>query len=491
MPKKQTLSIIRLLVIGTVALYLILLIPDSTSTPFTAAPANAFAWNMDDHWLALEQVFQEARTMPAASRDSLIKNSIQQAEVILADLQRDSLVPYNDARYAALLQHFFAMAPRFAAAKESAWLTTYYNTTRAQIKKHAQRWNLHDEAQRAMLYRLLYGLRAGMEEVLLQADTIAFDPVQRVTYEPSSTPSTLLQGIQVHSGDLLVSRGGAEVSAFISRGNDYPGNFSHVALLYIDEKTNTPYFIEAHIEKGVAVATASDYLRDRKLRFMVLRPRADLAQLQHNPMLPHQAAALALEQTSMRHIPYDFKMNFHDSTAMFCSEVGSFAYKKYGVELWQASSTISAQGTADWLNAFGVENFVTQMPSDLEYDPQLSIVAEWCDPQTLLKDHIDNAVMDALLERANEGLDIGYNLWLLPPARIVKGFSMLQNALGIPGIIPEGMSATRGLKNNAFVALYAETRLKTEASINRFMNVNGYRPPYWQMVSMARQACAD
>jgi hypothetical protein len=315
--------------------------------------------------------------------------------------------------------------------------------------------------------------------------------VQLVTNEPSSTPSAILQGIRVHSGDLLVSRGGAEVSAFISRGNDYPGNFSHVALLYVDADTRKPYFIEAHIEKGVAIATAEEYLKDKKLRFMVLRPRADLPALQQHPELPHAAAALALQEANQRHIPYDFKMNFHDTTAMFCSEVGSYAYGKKGIQLWQSTSTISAQGTVNWLNAFGVENFITQMPSDLEYDPQLSIVAEWCDPQTLMKDHIDNAVMDALLERANEGLEIGYNHWLLPLARIVKGFSLIQNALGKPGIIPEGMSATRGLKNNDFVALYNTVRKKTEAEIENFIRENGYRPPYWQLVAIANRASKE
>src|SRR5690606_42102715 len=124
--------------------------------------------------------------------------------------------------------------------------------------------------------------------------------------EPSATPSTLLQGIRVHSGDLLVSRGGAEVSAFISRGNDYPGNFSHVALLHVSEDGNAS-FIEAHIEKGVAIATAEEYLKDKKLRFMVLRPRADLAQLKQNPLLPHQVAKFAMQESEKRHIPYDFK----------------------------------------------------------------------------------------------------------------------------------------------------------------------------------------
>ena len=89
-----------------------------------------------------------------------------------------------------------------------------------------------------------------------------------VNDEPSATPFVDVMGIKVHSGDLLVSRGGAEVSAFISRGNDFPGNFSHVAIIHIDKETNKPYFVEAHIEKGVAIATLEHYLKDKKLRFM-------------------------------------------------------------------------------------------------------------------------------------------------------------------------------------------------------------------------------
>ncbi|MCU0357651.1 MAG: hypothetical protein MUE95_08725 [Cyclobacteriaceae bacterium] len=482
---------LKYMVLSAVIIYLLLLIPDRNPAPFHAAPSNPFAWNMDDHWQELETIFQQARSLDSERLDSLLKQSSAEANYVLASVQRDSVVSYDDARYEDLLKHFFVMASLHAAARESDWIVSYYNAVRDQVKKHSHHWDLNDEAQRATLYRLLYGLRAGMEEVLLQADTINFNPVQLVTNEPSSTPSAILQGIRVHSGDLLVSRGGAEVSAFISRGNDYPGNFSHVALLYVDADTRKPYFIEAHIEKGVAIATAEEYLKDKKLRFMVLRPRADLPALQQHPELPHAAAALALQEANQRHIPYDFKMNFHDTTAMFCSEVGSYAYGKKGIQLWQSTSTISAQGTVNWLNAFGVENFITQMPSDLEYDPQLSIVAEWCDPQTLMKDHIDNAVMDALLERANEGLEIGYNHWLLPLARIVKGFSLIQNALGKPGIIPEGMSATRGLKNNDFVALYNTVRKKTEAEIENFIRENGYRPPYWQLVAIANRASKE
>jgi hypothetical protein len=468
--------------------YFLLTLPDKQSIIIQPAQANPFAWNMDSTWSSLEKEFTRVRKFDIAERDSLAAIFISEAEQQLAELQADSLILYDDIRLKQLLDHSFSMAPLFATLQHQEAYLRQYSAFRALIKHKSQHWNIQEPDQRIAVYTLLYGMRAAVEEVLLQADTINFNPILTVTDEPSVTPSAIIQGIRIHSGDLLVSRGGAEVSAFISRGNDYPGNFSHVALVYINATNNQPWFIEAHIEKGVAIATAEEYLNDKKLRFMVLRPRFNLPQLQANPMLPHDAAKTAYEESMRRHIPYDFKMNFYDSSSMFCSEVGSFAYRQHGLHLWQAESTISAPGTVQWLNTFGVENFVTQMPSDLEYDPQLSLVAEWCDPETLLKDHLDNAVMDALLERANAGMEIGYSRWLLPLARIVKAYSMLLNSLGKPGIIPEGMSATQALKNNSFVDLYQQTKKNTEEKINSFRKEKGYRPPYWVMVAFARQS---
>jgi len=263
-------------------------------------------------------------------------------------------------------------------------------------------------------------------------------------------------------GDLLVSRGGAEVSAFISRGNDFPGNFSHVAIIHINEETNEPYLVEAHIEKGVAIATLDEYLNDKKLRFMVMRPRIDLEQMIANPMLPHEASLYIFNESQTRHIPYDFKMDYYDSSAMFCSEVGSYAYKQFGINLWESESTISSNGIIEWLNNFGVENFVTQMPSDLEYDPMLSVVAEWRDKEILFQDHVDNAVMDALISRANEGEKLDYNLWMLPVARVIKGYSLFLNSIGKEGVIPEGMGAVTALKNTDFVDRFKKCKSITE-----------------------------
>ncbi|UEG51179.1 hypothetical protein LK994_06785 [Ferruginibacter lapsinanis] len=479
-------------IIVAVVLYLVLLIPDMGNNNKIVQPSQQpFEWKSDALWLQLEENFREARQSSVATLDSGIQSLNQVLNTKLVALQNKT-VAATDTDLASIQNIFFSLAPLVAVRQQALPdFIDYYNHFRVFIKQQSRQWDVNDPASRNSIYSLLYGMRQAVEEVLLQRDTVKFPSAMFVTPERSYTPATKIFGIEVHSGDLLVSRGGAEVSALISRGNDYPGNFSHVALIYVEEKTNRPYLIEAHIEKGVAVSSVEQYVKDKKLRFMVMRLRADLSSVKADSMLPQKAAKQMYEHALEGHIPYDFKMNFHDSSALFCSEVASYTYKNNGVQLWQAVSTISSQGVVNWLHDFGVENFVTQMPADLEYDPQLSVVAEWRDPETLFKDHIDNAVMDALLEKANEGKQIGYNIWQLPLVRIIKGYCMIQNIFGKPGMIPEGMSATQALKNQTFVAMHVNTKTKVEALAAKFKQQNGYQAPYWQLVKFAKASSSS
>jgi hypothetical protein len=476
--------------IATVGImYLLLLIPDTKDKNFTAAKSKKpFTWNRDVQWLQMEDLFRQARQMDKMRLDSFINTYKNFAEKELASLQNKN-VSVGDSGWIRTENIFFILASLIAVKQdEIPWMTDYYSRVRNLVKEQSRKWNMNADAAGNTVYILLYGLRAAFEEVLLQTDGLKFSPVMIVKHEKSSTPVASIFGIEVHSGDLLVSRGGAEVSALISRGNDYPGNFSHIALIYVDEKTKKPFLIEAHIEKGVAIATVAQYENDKKLRFMVMRPLANLSTMLSDSMLPQKAAKLMFEEAGKRHIPYDFKMNFNDTTEMFCSEVASYAYRKQGLPIWKFPSTISSQGVVNWLHDFGVENFITQMPSDLEYDPQLAVVAEWRDPETLYKDHIDNAAMDALLEKANTGATIKYNIWQLPIVRVIKGYCVIKNFFGGTGMIPEGMSATKALKNQSFVAMHAEVKNKTMQMAEAFMKKYGYRPPYWQLIKFAENA---
>jgi hypothetical protein len=485
---KRTGKVIVTAAAAVLLVFLVLMIPDPPDKTIRKAGEKPFVWNKDDLWKGLEKTFREETTAVPVLRDAQLLKLKTIAESALAEMESGWLPP-DDPVFINLLNNFFTMAPVVAAGKQpDDWFIGYYNRVRNIIKVQSQHWDMNSKIARNTIYQVLYGMRAAVEEVLLQSPGMTFDPVMSVKDELSATPSATIFGITVHSGDLLVSRGGAVVSALISRGNDYPGNFSHVAMIYVDEKTGVSYLVEAHIERGVAVSSVARYIADKKLRFMVMRPRNDLPQLVNDPMIPHKAAEYIYREALTRHIPYDFKMNFHDPSSMFCSEVGSSAYQRYGIMPWQVISTISSPGVVRLLHEFGVENFVTMMPSDLEYDPQLAVVAEWRDPQTLLKDHIFNAVMDVMLEHSDTEEVIRINPWMLPFARIVKGYSVLLNLFHKEGPIPEGMSATQGLKNNAFEDLHSRIRSKTEEKVRLFIARYGYIPPYWQLIAMAKES---
>ncbi len=482
---KKFLKFVLLIIV----LYFLLLIPiPQSQKEVQMASRKPFIWGQDKLWDQLEVSFKNAKEIPSGALDSIVNKMTIETDSIFNE-NEDKLLKPNDPFYTSIEKRFFNIAPLIAAQKvKSDWYIRFYNQVRKKMKNDSRSWDMGHELTRNLTYRILYGMRATVEEILLQSSDDQFISTTFVSNEPSATPSVIVLGIEVHSGDLLISRGGAEVSAFISRGNDYPGNFSHVAIIHIDKETNEPYFVEAHIEKGVALASLDEYLNDKKLRFMVMRPRADLLQMIENPMLPYEASLYIYNESQTRHIPYDFKMDYYDSSAMFCSEVGSYAYKHSGIELWEFESTISSSGIINWLNDFGVENFVTQMPSDLEYDPMLSVVAEWRNKDILFQDHLDNAVMDALISRANEGENLDYNNWLLPIARTIKAYSFFLNLIGKDGIIPEGMDAQTALKNNDFVDRFNICKTSTESKIKSFREKNKYLPPYWQMVRMAEES---
>ena len=460
---------VGLLTVGLVALALP---PRAAAVPDASVVARPFTWERDSLWKALEAGLVAARAVgcgdSAAVRRELA--ALHPADTALEPLE----------------QRFFALAPRVAAC--GALVAGYvgaFAEMRAAVKRQSIAWDPNALTTRDRLYRALYGGRAAIEEVLLQQGS-GTEPLLRGTDEPSATPSVLTHGVTLHSGDMLVSRGGYPTSALIARGNDYPGNFSHVALVHIDSATRAVTVIEAHIEKGVALTTAEGYLADKKLRVMVMRPRADLPALQRDPMLPHKAATAMLERSRSEHIPYDFAMDYVDSAKLFCSEVASQAYRTQGLDLWMGRSTISRTGLRTWLASFGVTHFETQEPSDLEYDPQLTVVAEWHDVQDLFEDHVANAVTDAMLEGAERGDALGYSALQLPLARVLKGYSWVRERMGGIGPIPEGMAPSAALRNRAYGARHDAHAVEVLRLAEAWRTERGYRPPYWVLVELAR-----
>ena len=457
--------------------------PDVADAP---AGAQRFVWGRDSLWTALEASFAQSR-VEGCTHERVARAAAASIDARLTKLRTDRFTAAAPA-LDSLEEAFFQLAPRAAACGALAnRYVALQGRLREAIKWQSTAWDLADRDVRDRLYQSLYGSRAAVEEVMLQNQDssqalLVGSPVS------SATPSAISNGVELHSGDILVSRGGYPTSALIARGNDYPGNFSHIAFVHVDSASREISVIEAHIAQGVVIATADQYLADKKLRVMLLRLRPDLPELQRDPMLPHRAAASMLQRARSEHIPYDFTMDYADPGRLFCSEVASAAYREHGITLWTGISTISAPGLRRWLASFGVRQFETQEPSDLEYDPQLAVVAEWRSAGSLFDDHMDNAVTDAMLEGAERGDALEFDWFVLPMARLLKSYSWLRERFGGVGTIPEGMSPAAALRNRSYNARHAELKTVLRDSAERWTAEKGYRPPYWVLVSLAREA---
>jgi hypothetical protein len=482
---RRTRKVILVALISLAAIFGVLLIPSRDPVVPAATERGAFTWNQDEYWHSLEAAYNAAVRSGCDHSDSLARvrmGSLVRWAVYLEKAQ----VAADSRMLDSMMLTFFELGPHIAACP--AQVQEYIlisSSLREAIKRQSRAWDLDASEVRSRLYRTMYGMRAAVEEVMLHHPQ-GLPSLLMGRAEPSVTPSTTVHGVTIHSGDILVSRGGYPTSALIARGNDYPGNFSHIALVHVDSAGQAST-IEAHIEQGVAIATAEEYLADKKLRIMVLRLRSDLPEIAVDPMLPHKAATRALERARRERIPYDFAMNYEDPSALFCSEVASAAYGEMGVNLWMGISTISNPGLRRWLASFGVEKFETQEPSDLEYDPQLVVVAEWRDPAALMSDHIDNAVIDVMLEGAERGDELEYPWYQLPMVRLAKGYSWLMGRAGRAGPVPEGMSATAALRNSTFSARQRRLARQLKAVADSMQRDRGYPPPYWRLIELARQ----
>ena len=479
-----------------VGIYLALLVPDQQAPvqlPDPAATARQpFAWNEDVFWKSLEARYRELRTTSCESRRQAVTTSVLRVQALLRGIQEKSLDP-SAPELGELERRMFEIAPLVGGcSRELAAYVHAREDLRIAVKKQSEHWDMRSDAARTTLYRLLYGTRAAVEEAMLQMPGGASIPaLVNGVVEPSQTPGEEVHGVKIHSGDLLVSRGSVPTSALIARGNDFPGNFSHVALVYVEPKTHRARIVEALSEQGVVVSSLDEYAKDTKFRIMVLRPRADLPQMLRDPMLPHKAAERAYNNATEKHIPYDFEMNYHDHAKLFCSEVASAAYEAYGVNLWMGISHLSSPGLRRWLSGLGAKHFETQEPSDLEYDPQLRVVAEWRNLETLRKDRLYNAVTEVMLEGAEQGEELSYHWYLLPLTRLAKAYSVAFNWFGKVGPVPEGMSAATSLRTLAYMHRHERIYKILEMKTGQFTAQHGYEPPYWELLKLARSSMSE
>jgi len=450
------------------------------------AQALPFAWRSDPLFARFEQQFIAARGVPVSEVEAQFDQAVGEIAGLMRALNRRD----EGGRAGALVrlkELQFQMA--FLAASHEVLLMRLQREVvriRTGVMHAASGWHLDNDQLHDALYQVIYGGRAAVEEAWVQNRQQSLPALLPLMDAASATPSAMVEGVRIHSGDIVLSRAGSPVSALISRGNDYPGNFSHAALVYVDAETHVPTLIEALIEKGVAVTPIDQFFADKKQRMLLLRMRPDHPLLQKDPLLPHMAAAALFARVKAAHIDYDFAMNWHEERRFFCSEVPYYAYLHAGLHLWPFRTTMTLPGLRAWLGGMGVAHFTTLAPSDLEYDPDLIPVVEWRDSAVLMADRLDNVIMDALLTEAEHGLRLGYPFYKLPLAGLVKLVSPIQSLTGMTPTIPKGMSPETALHADTLVhVVYPVLRRALKQRTQSFLTANGYQPPYWRLLDMA------
>lgn len=480
----------RQAVLGVAAIACVLLVlPSSTPDIDFAGESKPFRWDADQLFAALEREFVRASAREPAEVMAVADALEEEGDALLTRLSESVGVPYDVLERLAELQ--LELAVQGAAVPELLpRVQDFFVRSRVGVMEAASAWPMNRETHDA-LYRVLFGGRTALDEALIQAGTDALPALVHIEDVPSSTPSVMVEGVRIHSGDILLSRGGAPTSALIARGTDFPNTFSHLALAYVDADSGEGMVIESLIEAGSVVSTVEEYLEAKKHRILVLRLRADHPALASDSLLPHRAAGSMLERVLAEHIPYDFAMEWDDASSAFCSEIIFHAYRDVGVELWTLRASASAPGLVSWLAAMGVREFTSLVPSDIEYDPQLRAVVEWRDAPALMDFRIDNAIIDALLEEAERGGRLSYAWYALPLARLLKLYSIAQSTLGRVPTIPQGMSASTALLVDALVStIHPAVRDELLVRMTDFRSENGYEAPYWVLVSLAREALA-
>lgn len=465
----------------------LLAIPEREPPTPPGAGRTPFAWNQDAFWESLEARFLEARGLEPAALERRIDDELGGLHRLLEDLPGAPRSP-DDPLLGELETRLFELAPLVAAVPERRAAFSHLAAEARRSVKHLSRtWDLASPAARDRLHRLLYGARLAVESLLLQdVPATPGNALVRRHDVASATPAAALFGVPLHSGDILISRGGAPTSSLIARGNDHPGSYSHAALVHIDPATGAITILESLIEHGLVQSSLSGYLGDGKIRLMLLRPRPDLPVLAADPVAPHRAAEAMLAEARRRHVPYDFAMDHADPARLFCSEVVSWAYAQVGIRLWMGMSYLSSPTVTAWLGSVGVRHFETQEPADLEYDPQLEVVAEWSEHTRLLDAHLNDAVTDVMLERAPVGEPLPYTWWMLPFGRLAKAWSIALNAVGREGPVPEGMGATAALRAERFREDHGRHVAALRERAEAFAREHGYAPPYWELVRLAR-----
>ena len=208
--------------------------------------------------------------------------------------------------------------------------------------------------------------------------------------------------VEFRSGDVIVVRGLRHNSAAIARVGDVDSQFSHVAMIHVDEK-GTARVLEALIEEGATISYLDYTLEHGLARAILFRHR--------DPDIAARAADRIYERIKAsqgargKHIFYDFSMELDSYDELFCSKLIREGYDRAsgGLVLLPTYPTTFQYAPRDFVGRIGVTANVSFAPGDMELETQFHAIAEWRDYRKTSRIRLMDMVMVKLFEWMGQG----------------------------------------------------------------------------------------
>ena len=215
---------------------------------------------------------------------------------------------------------------------------------------------------------------------------------------------------EFQSGDIIMLRSASFVSATIARIGDDDGQFSHAAMLYIPNKGDEPLVIEATVQKGTIIHPLEKIFHKTPPRIVLMRHSnaeyaAKSAEAIYNYILS--------EEEKRGFIPYDFSLDLDTPEVYFCTELVSRAYdlgSQGNIKLPTFPTSMAAFKGHPFLQQMGIQPKDTFAPSDVEIDPELTLVAEWRNVSQTGKTRQQDAILTSILDwMANRNYELTFH----------------------------------------------------------------------------------
>ena len=268
------------------------------------------------------------------------------------------------------------------------------------------------------------GLNNGLTDKM---SFLAVDKPHKMVNEKFSNDSEL------KTGDVLVIRGNANVSAMIARLGDEESIFSHSAIVGEDQNKEK-YIVEALIPYGLVHKPLNDWLKEtRDARVAVYRF--------NDAAMSEKAGRMIFDYASQegKDALYDFAMDESDQTRLFCSEVAQYGYSlasngnitlpKYRTAAYKLRTSTS------FFDDMGIKTEGSVLsPADIEVDPRFELVLDFRD---LSENRLTNARRkDAVLQSiyhwmTRESEKDRYNFHTTPKYQFLASLAQLGRHFGI------------------------------------------------------------